>query len=42
MPRYPGDELYKGAACIAAIATVLVSAAAVAQQPGIPAGPRTL
>lgn len=42
MPRFSGDGWWKGAACIAAMGSVLVSAPAGAQQPGIPAGPRTL
>ncbi|HEX8212143.1 MAG TPA: TolC family protein [Longimicrobium sp.] len=42
MPRYPGDGGWKGAVCIAAVGTVLATAAAGAQQPAIPAGPRTL
>lgn len=42
MPRYPGDGRYRGAVCIAAAWSVLVTAMAGAQQPEIPAGPRTL
>jgi outer membrane protein len=42
MPRYSGDGSWKGAALAAAICAAVIPAAAGAQQPGIPAGPRTL
>ena len=42
MPKYPGAGSWKGAVRTAALWSVLLPAVAGAQQPGIPAGPRTL
>ena len=42
MPRHTGDGRYGGAVCIAAAWSILAAAMAGAQQPEIPAGPRTL